>query len=382
MNIVEESKSYTYMSKEELLKEADKLIADSNKFVKEFGKSLKNALITGFAKLNDYITAINVVLLIGGPIALTCIGAITGSLLFMLNSIPTVVIVAVLEEQSRFLDRSVKKVDDSIKKYRKLSSEIQKGHVFITQESVSIVTEAPKENEELAPEGDDMTDYTDNAAEDEEVEADAAETPEDNAEPAEEEEPTDYTEDAGEDEVPEEETPEEDPAGEEEPAPEDETGEGDTAEDETTDYTEDAGEEGGDTTGEEDGTADDTATDDTTMNDTTTDDTTAEDGETENTIVKNYNLMRKFKELYTTTSDILASLGSVIYNQSIQNQVLDRGIDNIRKISEYVINYIEMSFSDKYEDNLYHYNIFIQALKLNLEMLKKNARLDTSNENN
>ena len=75
-------------------------------------------------------------------------------------------------------------------------------------------------------------------------------------------------------------------------------------------------------------------------------------------------------------------LGSVIYNQSIQNQVLDRGIDNIRKISEYVINYIEMSFSDKYEDNLYHYNIFIQALKLNLEMLKKNARLDTSNENN
>lgn len=377
MNIVEESKSYTYMTKEELLKEADKLIANEDKFVKDFGKSLKKALLTGFSKLKDYITAINVVLLVGGPVALTCIGAITCSLLFMLNSIPTVIIVAVLEEQSRFLDRSVKKVDDSIKKYRKLSSEIRKGHVFITQESVSIVTEAPKENEELAPEGDDMTDYTDNAAEDERVEADAAETPEDNAEPAEEEVPTDYTEDVDEDEPAEEETPEEDPADEEEPAPEDETGEGDTVEDETTDYTEDAGEEGGGDTGEEDGTDDDTTADDTTM-----DDTAAEDGETENTIVKNYNLMRKFKELYTTTSDILTSLGSVIYNQSIQNQVLDRGIDNIRKINEYVINYIEMSFSDKYEDNLYHYNIFIQSLKLNLEMLKKNARLDTSNENN
>ena len=35
MNIVEESRSYTYMSKEELLKEADKLIANEDKFVKK-----------------------------------------------------------------------------------------------------------------------------------------------------------------------------------------------------------------------------------------------------------------------------------------------------------------------------------------------------------
>lgn len=373
MNMVEESKSYTYMSKEELLKEADKLIANEDKFVKDFGKSLKKALLTGFSKLNDYLTAVNVILFIGGPTLAICIGAILASLLLMMTIIPFIVLTAALKKQKEYLNRSLKKVDPNVKKYCELSSEIQKKHVVVTQESVSIVTEAPKENEELAPEGDDMTDYTDNAAEDERVEADAAETPEDNAEPAEEEEPTDYTEDVGEDEPAEEETPEEDPADEEEPAPEDETGEGDTVEDETTDYTEDAGEEGGDDTGEED----DTTTDDTTM-----DDTAAEDGETENTIVKNYNLMRKFKELYTTTSDILTSLGSVIYNQSIQNQVLDRGIDNIRKINEYVINYIEMSFSDKYEDNLYHYNIFIQSLKLNLEMLKKNARLDTSNENN
>lgn len=376
MNIVEESKSYTYMSKEELLKEADKLIANEDKFVKDFGKSLKKALLTGFSKLNDYLTAVNVILFIGGPTLAICIGAILASLLLMMTIIPFIVLTAALKKQKEYLNRSLKKVDPNVKKYCELSSEIQKKHVVVTQESVSIVTEAPKENEELAPEGDDMTDYTDNAAEDERVEADAAETPEDNAELAEEEEPTDYTEDVGEDEPAEEETPEEDPTDEEEPAPEDETGEGDIAEDETTDYTEDAGEEGGDDTGEG-GTGDDTTTDDTTM-----DDTTAEDGETENTIVKNYNLMRKFKELYTTTSDILTSLGSVIYNQSIQNQVLDRGIDNIRKINEYVINYIEMSFSDKYEDNLYHYNIFIQSLKLNLEMLKKNARLDTSNENN
>ena len=259
----------------------------------------------------------------------------------------------------------------------------------------TIITEAPKE--EIVP--DDTNDYTDDVDEDDEntpeEEPEDTEEPTDDGgdEPVDDTEPvtTDYTEDedlAG-DTGEEDTTGDNDTTAEDEPLDpnaEDDTATDDTTEedpeadtteddmtDDTNDYTEDEGMDGGEDTGD---TTDDT------VDDTTTDDMGGQDEEqSQNSIVKNYNLMIDFKRLYTTTSDILSRLGDVVFKNPIQNQVLDRCVQNIQKISEQVLNYMEFTFSTKYEDNLYHYNIFVQALKLNLEIMKKNNQLGDIDEN-
>ena len=107
--------------------------------------------------------------------------------------------------------------------------------------------------------------------------------------------------------------------------------------------------------------------------------------EDKDTAVKNYNIRLKFKKLAESISDILTNLSSIIYHNPIQNQVLERGIDNIQTIKEQIISYMEFNLSSDYKTNLYYYTTFIQALQLNLDMLTKNSKMsieDTKNKNN
>ena len=395
MEAILETKKYSAMSEKELLAEAERLSQHEDKTVAGFGRTVKKCILNKFIDINEFFSAVNTVLFVGGPALSICIGVIIGVTLLITTLVPFVVIAAALNAQEKFLKTRLKWTDPNALKYRELSKEIRKRHIRVTTEGLQIVTEAPKE--EIVP--DDTNDYTDDVDEDDEntpeEEPEDTEEPTDDGgdEPVDDTEPvnTDYTEDedlAG-DTGEEDTTGDTDTTAEDEPLDpnaEDDTATDDTTEedpeadtteddmtDDTTDYTEDEGMDGGEDTGD---TTDDT------VDDTTTDDMGGQDEEqSQNSIVKNYNLMIDFKRLYTTTSDILSRLGDVVFKNPIQNQVLDRCVQNIQKISEQVLNYMEFTFSTKYEDNLYHYNIFVQALKLNLEIMKKNNQLGDIDEN-
>ena len=137
-----------------------------------------------------------------------------------------------------------------------------------------------------------------------------------------------------------EEEPQEDETEPDEEPTEDETGEdntdGDSMEDEATDYTDDA--ESGDTTGEDTDT-DDMASDSDMSADTGSDETTDQ-----NNIIKNYNLMLDFEKLSTAVTQILTNLETVVYQTAIQNDVLRRVIDNLRRVEEGLVDYISFSF--------------------------------------
>lgn len=89
--------------------------------------------------------------------------------------------------------------------------------------------------------------------------------------------------------------------------------------------------------------------------------------------------MVDFQKMFRAISDILVNLEPVIYTQPIQNSVLSQVIKNLRTIKDYVVRYVDFNFSDKYEENLYYYGIFLQAMKFNLEILRKNDELDNDN---
>ena len=140
--------------------------------------------------------------------------------------------------------------------------------------------------------------------------------------------------------------------------------------DEPTDYAEEVDNDNTDEEPEEDGTEDDTTDEE------TTDDTNADSTNGENTIVKNYNLLVDFQSMHKTIGEILDSLHDIVYPQPIQNQVLTKGINNLQEIKSQIERYINYSFSEDYKKNVYYYTVYLQASKMNLEMLRKNYQLD------
>lgn len=208
------------------------------------------------------------------------------------------------------------------------------------------VMEAPNEDDDTA------TDYTEDVADDD---AEGEETA------------TDYTEDAdtGED------GDTTDDAGTEEESPDDTTTEeegdqgGDTGEDElqATDYT-DGTDTGEDTPGDAEGTA--------------TDGGTPRNGNLiDNNVLKNYSVLRNFEKLYNLTKEVSDSLDSVVMPSKLQNTVLAQVLKNLNSIKEFILSYVKFQFSsDNYAQNLYYYNLVLQTLNLNLELLKSNKELE------
>lgn len=203
------------------------------------------------------------------------------------------------------------------------------------------VMEAPNDE-------DTATDYTEETDPEEDDGTDTAqeETPE------EEEAPTDYTE----------ETDPETDDGEDEEANQNETG--DTGEEDTaTDYTDEAG------------GMDDTEGADAQDADTTT--TQPQNGNLiDNNVLKNYSVLSNFEKLYNLTKEVSDSMDSVVMPTKLQNTVLAQVLKNLSSIKEFILSYVKFQFSsDNYAQNLYYYNIVLQALNLNLELLKRNRDL-------
>ena len=222
--------------------------------------------------------------------------------------------------------------------------------------NMEIVTEAP---------GDDTaTDYAaaakqlDNAPSAAEAAQADAQNPEMN------DEATDYSESA-EDTA---EDTEDDPASEEDTGEEetDETSEDDDME--ATDY--DEGAEGEDMGDEE---ADPEA--DTGEEDTSEEETPEDDGDKS----KNTYLIRDFIELFYTTKNMIEKLNNVSKTTLVKSKVYLQVIENLSDMNNVLYEYITHDFSKKsYVFNLYQFNLFLECIKVNIEIIKKSGELQSN----
>ena len=423
-------KAYTLKEAEQI---ADKLINDSNPSIQSFGHSIKRGVLHGFDNFTDILGQINGLFYAGVVTTPFLFSVIISVLLLMVASLPFALVSVALQKQKRFLRNAIRKEDEYLAKYTDILDVIIRsdGAASITglTESLSVVLEAPGDDEddeepeddaEETDEDDEVTDYTDEADEyaDEEPEDDTEETDEDDDitdyteevdddEPEEEEpaeaseddmdEPTDYSEDATDDDTEdidsadegdadddmgvdepadysddEDDTPMDDESGEET----DETEDGEESVDDvdsSTDYTDDS------TMDEASGEDDDT---DSEMDSSNEDEMSEQNGKSnQNNIVKNYNLILDFQQLHRLLGEISSNLEATVFKSPIQNVALTQIVKNMKRIKESVSNYIEFNFGSDYTTNLYNYNIFIKALKLNLEMLQTTKDLITDTKN-
>ena len=415
--------TYTAFTIKEADKVADKLIKDSNPTIQSFGHSLKRGILSNFENFVDILGKINGLFYAGLVVTPYMLSVVVSTLLLLVTSTPYSLIASALEKQKRFLRNAVRKEDKYLQKYHDvLDIVIRSEGIESVTESFSIVMEAPANEEDTAEdENDAVTDYTDEVEDEEDPGEDN-----DNV--------TDYTDevDTDEEDASEEETPDEndevtdytdevDPE-EDEPTPtaaddggettddtdtttadtgetdaDTDTGTGDNTDAQATD---DAGEEdpgaGDETEGEttddvdtatdytDEDTVDDAETDDAETTDNTADEagTDEENGDSnQNSIVKNYNLILDFQQLYRLLEDLTTTLEATVFKSPIQNVALAQIIKNMKRLRESVSNYIEFNFGNDYTMNLYNYNIFLKALKLILEMLQTTKDLVTDNSN-
>ena len=186
----------------------------------------------------------------------------------------------------------------------------------------------------------------------------------------------------------EEEAPEEEPAEDEEP--QEDTGEDDTGSDDNadegedeagegdeggTDYTDmDAGDvEGGDDEGGDD-TGDDSSSDDTSTDDSG-DGSTPEPDEQVNERhlkVKQLSLMNQMTGLHTSINNYLTQINDIERTNIYVSSIISTVIDNFNKLKDVIYKYIIYYFDNmSYEYNLYTFNYFIEAMKVNIELLAK-----------
>ena len=212
---------------------------------------------------------------------------------------------------------------------------------YMTQETnkykekhFDIVTEAP-EDTDMGP-----TDYA--AAEKEMNDVDQDGTPDPGTEPAEN---TNTEDDLGPDDYTDDEAPEDNPeTGVEDPA--------DDTEDETVD----------------DGTEDN-------MGEETPEEVPDENGDR----TKNTYLIRDFMNLYFTSINLVEKVNNIKKTSLVKNKIYLQVAKNINEMNDTLYDYIVNSFSKKsYVFNLYQFNLFLEVLNVNVEMLKKCSELPSN----
>ncbi|MNI76783.1 hypothetical protein D3C73_1330330 [compost metagenome] len=86
--------------------------------------------------------------------------------------------------------------------------------------------------------------------------------------------------------------------------------------------------------------------------------------------------------MYYSIQDIITTLNDASRDNIVVNKIISQVTYNITRLSDIVYDYIVFSFSkNKYVQNMYKYNYFIEALKINVEMLKKIQVFDTKQQN-
>lgn len=132
------------------------------------------------------------------------------------------------------------------------------------------------------------------------------------------------------------------------------------------------------------GSDEDFSTDETTSepsddsSDGNTDDSTDDDDDDGNVDqpgsenVKNNALMKDYSKLYQLLKSINTKFNSYSKNDILINKIISQVSKNITALQKELFDYMIFSFeTKKYVENLYQYNFFIQAVKINIEILKK-----------
>ena len=142
---------------------------------------------------------------------------------------------------------------------------------------------------------------------------------------------------------------------------------------ESTDYTVD----------EEEATpSDETADDDTTNTEPETDES-MENEANPSELESNRILMQDYVNLYEFCQSLIGRINGISKSDLLINQVLTQISANINLIEQQLYEYIIFKFKKrKYPLNLYKYNQFVLALKINVEMLKKINLFTTDSQNN
>ena len=135
----------------------------------------------------------------------------------------------------------------------------------------------------------------------------------------------------------------------------------DTTGDEPNDYTDGADADGGDA-----GNAGDTAMD-----------PPPDPVEDPEEAKKNLSLLSDFIQLFRTLKSTSNKISDMKKTNILSANILNQINKNINLLEETVFQFVHRVFpSKKYIENLYQYNCFIQALKINIEMMKKIKYLD------
>ena len=135
---------------------------------------------------------------------------------------------------------------------------------------------------------------------------------------------------------------------------------------EATDY--DEGAEGEDTGDEE-------ADPDADAEDTPGEETPEDDGDKS----KNTYLIRDFIELFYTTKNMIEKLNNVSKTTLVKSKVYLQVIENLSDMNNVLYEYITHDFSKKsYVFNLYQFNLFLECIKVNIEIIKKSGELQSN----
>ena len=101
---------------------------------------------------------------------------------------------------------------------------------------------------------------------------------------------------------------------------------------------------------------------------------TPEEDSNENTDESENNaaLLRDSIDLYYNIKQNIDKIDKLSYNNNLINKTNIQVKQNLSKLLEYLYDFITIRFKkNKYIDNLYMYDYFIEAYKINVEILKK-----------
>ena len=94
-------------------------------------------------------------------------------------------------------------------------------------------------------------------------------------------------------------------------------------------------------------------------------------------------LIRDFLELYNRLDEILEKINSSEKFKFSRDVVYNKARLNIEKIRDMLFDYITQRFNkESYVSNLYHFNLVIQAININIAMIEKSPTMAEINERN
>ena len=94
---------------------------------------------------------------------------------------------------------------------------------------------------------------------------------------------------------------------------------------------------------------------------------------------KNTFLIRDFMNLYFTSLNLVEKVNNIKKTSLIKNKIYLQVAKNINEMNDTLYDYIVNNFSNNsYVFNLYQFNLFLEVLNVNVEMLKKSSELSSN----